>query len=237
MTRTYFSNKVFDMKKKAILLNLVGILILSMCLTLPVTATFSPCGWSGLPMADNIDDVYNYTVGELPEQGIQGALHPEIDISRVFLLGVDLYIEFDATPQIGDNYSYVIFIDVDNDGNSEYLFLTDNTAYYIVLKNESSGLFWNGAAWGSPVAMQSISGNNLTIQDMDEPLGDYYSSARYAVITGYYGDYPSIYADFAPLDPIGGGIPGFSWILACFGIIAILGLLFLQKKRIPSLKL
>ena len=226
------------MKKKAILLNLVGMLILSMCLTLPVTATLSPCGWSALPMTDPIDDVYNRTAAQLPGAGTQGAFHPEIDISRVFLLGVDLYIEFDANPQIGANYIYIIFIDVDNDESSEYRLISDNTAYYIVLQNESSGgLYWNGTGWsGTPVAMQTISGNNLTIQDMDEPLGAYYSSAKYAVMVRYTGDSPILYEDFAPLDPgAGGEIPGFSWILTGFGIIAILGLLFLQKKEIPPL--
>ena len=226
------------MKKKAILLTLAGMLILSMCLTLPVTATLSPCGWSALPMTDNIDDVYNYTAGELPGTGIQGAFHPEIDISRVFLLGVDLYIEFDATPQIAAHYLYTIFIDVDNDASSEYLFTTDTTNNNIVLLNQSDNLYWNGTGWSTiqfAATMQSFSGNNVTIQDMDEPLEDYYSSAKYAVMVSYTGDSPIVYADFAPLDPGAGGIPGFSWILTCFGIIAILGLLFLQKKEIPSL--
>jgi hypothetical protein len=235
----YHYYKGINMKKKGIFLTLLSVFLLSMCLTLPVMAYVSPCGWSALPMTDNADDVYQYNNGDSPWDGTQGAFHPEIDIRRVFLLGGDLYIEFDAPPQIGANYQYTIYIDVDDDAESEYVLISSVISYNIFLLRESDGLYWNGTGWSDgKLIMQSISGNNLTFQDMDEPLPTYYSSAKYAVALGYIGELPTVYSDYAPLDPSGGGgIPGFAWIFTCFGIIAILGLLFLQKRVFPSPKI
>ncbi len=220
------------MKKKVLFLNLFCVLLLSMGLMAPVMAYASPCGWAALPMTDNTDDVYQYADGDSPWDGIQGAFHPEIDIRRVFLLGVDLYIEFDAIPQINADYQYTIYIDIDNDADSEYLLISSQISYNIFLLRESDGLYWNGTGWSATkLIMQSISGNNLTFQDLDEPLPTYYSSAKYMVALGYIGDLPTIYSDYAPLDPSPDEIPGFAWIFTYFGIITILGLMLLQKRR------
>jgi hypothetical protein len=225
------------MKKTILFLTLLGTLVFSLFLTVPVLATPSPCGWSALPMTDAADDVFKYVPPfnpDTPLKGTYGAFHPEIDIRRVFALGPDLYIEFDSTPQIGANYTYTIFIDTNNDENSEYRLLSNYGDHHLNLMRESDGSFWNGTGWSgaNQMTMESISGYNLTFQDMDEYLPTF-NTAKYAVEVYYLGDMPYLYADSAPLNlGGGGGIPGFVWLFTCFGIITILGMVFLYKREI-----
>ncbi len=185
-------------------------------------------------MTDNADDVFQYQYDEAPWSGTQGAFHPEIDIRRVFIIGADLYIEFDSTPQVNAIYPYTIYIDIDNDEDSDYDLL--NTLAYndFYLMRESDGLYWNitgGWSATNQKEMGSISGSNLTFVGLDDCIPTDFSIAKYAVVAGYSGDAPTLYTDYAPLDP-SGGIPGFAWIFTCFGIITLLGMVFLYKREI-----
>jgi hypothetical protein len=226
------------MNKKLLFFPFVGVLLLSLFLPIPVLALSSNWGWSTLPMTDPANDVFQYNIsaGEDPWDGIKGAFHPEIDILRVSLVGVNISIEFAAPPSLAVFHGYSIYIDLNNDGNSEYIVATFSyTVLY--LKRESDGKYWNGTGWGDPINIAFVSGNNLTITELDLAIPFSFSIAKYAVTASYSGDNPIIYKDFAPLDPSpgSGGIPGFAWIFVCFGLIALLGIVLIQKHRLPPL--
>jgi hypothetical protein len=230
------------MNKKVLFL---GILFLSLYLSIPVLALPSNCGWSTLPMTDPADDVIRYNVSvEDPWEGVKVDSHPEVDILRVSFVGVNLSIEFGTIPSLATYHGYSIYIDTDNDEESEYIIATFIYGE-LYLKRESDEYYWNTTnAWsgwtGYPTRknVASVSGSNLTIIDLNLAGIPNYKTAKYAITASNSTLNPIIYKDFAPLDPYDisdGGIPGFAWLFTCFALIALLGIIFLQKRVEPPL--
>ncbi len=220
------------MKKRLIFLGIYSALVVSLLFMVPVTAQYSsPVGWSTLPFSDPVDDVYQYTGDSPCDNGEKGDFHGEIDIKTVFTSGPDLIIEFQSTPPTSDNnYQCTIYIDTNNGGEAEYYIAAGVGSGNLFLVRVSDHLYWNGSGWGSMSYLPtSVSGNNLSIQDMDEPIPTF-ASERYGIVWGYIGADPTLYADYAPNDP-SCGIPGYSWLLALFSILTLMGLILYQRKN------
>jgi len=229
-----FVLKVIYLNKKQVLF---GFFLFLACITLtlaPIFATESPCGWATLPITDPEDDVFMYTMGDYPWEGVKGAYHPELDIVSISISGVDIVTTFAANPIIGGNYQYSFYIDLDANDVADYVTSTGSATGTLYLKRVQDGFYWNGSGWDiiqnkAPLTV-STNGNDLSWQDLDEPIPAF-ASARFALGAGYIGEYPTVYTDFTPQDPINTTIiPGFLFITMLFGLLALFGLVFLLKK-------
>ena len=94
----------------------------------------------------------------------------------------------------------------------------------LFLKRINDSTYWTGSGWGGSMAYlaTSVAGNNLSIQDMDEPISTF-ASERYGIVWGYSGESPTIYGDYAPSDP-NCPIPSFPWVLVLFSVLTIMGI-------------
>jgi hypothetical protein len=224
------------MKKKSIYFGLLSTLVLALSFMLPIVAADSPCqcGWSTMPFTDTVNDVYQYNFGDSPWQGVKVATHDDIDIQVVDFSGNNLIIEFCATPGI-TTQQYSIYFDTNSDGTADYALSCTTGAFYAVRISDYT--YWNGTGWDlwahKAAISHSISGNNLTIQNVNVPISGF-TSAKVAVAVGDTVDYPVLYSDYAPLDP-SGGIPGFPWLITLFSILTLMSLVLLRQKDKISL--
>ena len=171
------------MKKRMIFLGIYSALVVSLLFMVPVTAQYSsPAGWATLPFSDAVNDVYRYT-GDSPCGGDKGSYTTEIDIKTVFASGPDLVIQFQCCPIVGDNlYQCTIYIDTDTDGEAEYYIALGASSGNLFMKRVNDSLYWDGSGWGSMSYLPyAIVDDNLSIQDMDEPLPAF-ASARYGIV-------------------------------------------------------
>jgi hypothetical protein len=221
------------MKKRMIFLTIYSAMFVSLLFVVPVAAQIpSPVGWSSLPFTDPLNDVYEYT-GDTPCNGQKGSYTTEIDLKRVSAVGSDLLIEFQCCPIVGSNlYQCTIYIDTDDDGDTDYFIGMNSTNGQLYLRRTNDSLFWNGTGWGLESALPyTLIGDNLTIQNLDQPLSTF-ASERYAVVWAYIGDAPTFYADYAPNDPdCGSEIPGFPMLVCLFSLLAIMGLIQHQRRK------
>ncbi|MHA1360728.1 MAG: hypothetical protein ACTSRC_21610 [Candidatus Helarchaeota archaeon] len=189
----------------------------------------SPAGWSLLPIVDSADDVYQYT-GTTPCDGAKGAYHGEIDIKTVDANGANLVIEFKSTPIIGDNsYQATVYFDINGDQDTDYYIGLGYTSGNLFLKRLNDSTYWSGSEWASGMTYlnYTISVNNLTIEDIGSAIASF-ASAKFAVVWGYIGENPTLYADYTPNDP-NCPIPSFSVALTIFSLLTIMGLIFLLR--------
>ncbi len=211
------------MKKEMLLFCMLSIWVLSLVAVPPVAARTTAWGWSTLPFTDAADDVYEYTTSQKPAEGIQGDYRNDIDIEAVDFSSTGITIMFNATPVADGPHEYTIDIDKDGNGNSEYH--VSELLGNFFLQRFSDAYYWNGASWSESMSFLaiSISGTNLTISGITTALGSL-ASVKFAIVVGYTGDTPTIYADYAPGEPADAGIPGFSWIFVCLiiGLITLI---------------
>lgn len=219
------------MKKGTIFICLLCVYVVSLTALPPVAARTTSWGWSTLPITDAADDVYQYSEGQSAWEGSQGDYRNEIDIQAVVNTSTGIIIMFNTTPVADGPHEYTIDIDLDGNGNSEY-HISELLGNFFI-QRFSDAYYWNGAAWSESISFiaSSISGNNLTILGITPALGSL-DSAQIAVVVSYTGQSPTIYADYAPGEPSGSSIPGFTWVVACF----IIGIIALKlRSRAPKL--
>ncbi len=228
--------------------------LLGICLILPIGIMYtppstSPCGWVDFDemVTDLEDDVVQYPITGIPEEGTLVDLHPEIDIINVsfisYLAKVSMYaiqIFFAATPVLTTDYAFDMLIDNDSDNIPEYHIYT---AVYVDAKAAptqvyvqrlTDNYYYNGNTWisSADVCTSSAIANRLNIPFNSEAIPEI-TASRIAIITAYIANATNIYADFVPLTPTGGGIPGFSIGFIFFGVLTLLGLgILLQRQRI-----
>jgi hypothetical protein len=221
---------MINMNKKSTFLYFISILVISINVMVPVKALNSPSGWSMLPLTDSENDIFRYNIEDEPWQGIKGEFRDEIDVKGIFLQNTDLVIEFYSTPTVNDwNHGYTIYIDLNEDKESEYLILTTTGFLYLYRENDSN--IWNGTAWSGTLSAfpHSISGNNLTLSNLSGPIPTF-ASAEIAVTVSYFGELPTVYIDFVPFDPTG-GIPSFTWVLTVFSLLTLMGIIFFRERE------
>lgn len=234
------------MKKKTLSQKTCFILFVAVLLTVPTAmvsvdaflySVLMPEEWSTLPITDASGDVWRYP-GESTCRGEQGVYHPEIDIINVAIIGSDLVFEFNSTPTVNNaSYAIRILIDNDTDGNYDYHFDTTFGTGELQLIRKSDNYRWDGAAFISssvPVMSITVSGNNVTIHDVIQPLPSL-PSARLIIVWAYTGEAGYTYMDYALDDPDCTDIPSFSWLLALFSVLTIMGLIIYMRKEKISL--
>jgi hypothetical protein len=222
------------MKGRQFLTGGIGLIVLCLLISVPVLAdgTVSAMGWGTIPLEDPADDVVRYTDSANPAGGILGDYHNELDIISVNMNKGDLCINCNETPLLTANYSYTIYIDITDDGVSDAV-ITWPSFECLILLNLMTYMYWNSTSesWSDSPSNLSYTFNlgQLALDNIDKAIPSI-ASAQIGISIVYWGDPTYIYADFAPFIPSGSGdIPGFPLLLALFGLLTLLGLVYLQR--------
>jgi hypothetical protein len=249
------------LKRNTLYLGLLCFLIVGCYVAIPATSLFAipatnPCGWAELTdtVTDAVDDVVRYELTGNPAGGTEGDYHDEIDIVNVSAVyaprgspgDIDLLIWFADLPGEGEDYTYVLYIDNDTDGQTDYLIFSNYTylpviakAYVWVfyLQRVSDGKYWDDGVWydeGGYNHLNTVitSSKRLYIYNVGraDAIANLYNS-HIGMIAAYTGDPEYIYADYLPIAPQDDNIPGFPWQAILLGIMSLLGISILLRKN------
>ncbi len=221
--------------------------------TIPAT---NPCGWADLTdtIKDTVDDVVRYELTGTPAGGTEGDYHNEIDIVNVSATiaprgspgDIDLLIWFADPPGEDETYTYILYIDNDTDGQTDYIIFTNYTylpitakayVWLFYLQRVSDGKYWNDGVWYDEGGYNHLdfvlfSGNRLYIYDVGraDAIANLYNS-QIGMIAAYTEDPTYIYADYLPTAPQDDKIPGFPWQVILFGIMSLLAISILYRRN------
>ena len=220
------------MKKSHVFLGFISVLVLTLYLMVPVTATGSVVGWKNIPLSDPENDVWSFETRAKPWTGVKGDYHDEIDLKSVAIEGNDLVLEFYDVPKNDTTYVYEILIDTDSDGRSDFdITKTFGNAFWLV-ETAFPNRHWNGTDWVVIASFpHSIIGNKLYLTTVKTAINVFADLAfsKLALNITYTGAAPDFYADYAPSDP--SGIPSFTFVLIIFGLIITLAIVIVQRKN------
>ena len=223
------------MRVKQIFTSTIGIMVISLLFLVPVgvNGATSPVGWAAMPVSDAADDVLRYTDLSKPGKGVLGDYHNEIDLQSITMSKGDLCLNFNETPLLTNDYWYSIYIDSDGDENTDAIIIWPSSGL-LVLFNYSTNTYWNSTSesWSATQSNLSHTFNEgqLALENIDIAISNI-STANIGITVCYVGDPSYYYADFTPLIPDSGGIPGYTFLLTLFSLLTLLGLVFLQQKR------
>jgi hypothetical protein len=224
-----------NLSKKIGLIVLISIAVLLYPAMMPAMAA-NAMGKQNLPIQDPGGDVIRSDdpIGTL--NGPTVGTHPEVDILAAWLhpTNPDLVIEFNTTPII--DADHVITVSVWGDSAiMDYMIMQATGAIRIVKIISLAELdfeYWNPDSdiWQLyPVEIDyMISGNNITFAEVQTAIPDI-ADREVSILAQYKEDSTYIYTDVAPMVDT---IPGFSPLLAIFGILMAIGIVgILQRSK------
>ncbi len=191
-------------------------------------------------MTDAIDDVsYNHTGSPTVFEGT-GDYADWIDFVKINITGSDIIIEFQGTgDRFGDNYSFSISLDVDNDRNVDFAIYYDPVKAGYLMRNQLSAdpyyiYTWNGTKWlatDSTFPSTDI-GRFLTLKTIGNATSDrgYTLNTMTFIATAFLTDQTTfVYADFMP--DVGSEVPGFQGLPLLLSVMTLISLISIWKMK------
>ncbi|MHA1649851.1 MAG: hypothetical protein ACTSYB_06640 [Candidatus Helarchaeota archaeon] len=223
----------------------LGVFLTFICIGLFILPVFGLAyqAFTTFPANDAADDVSWNNTGSLEEFQGSGDYIDWVDIISVSITGEDIVIDFQgAGSRSGENYTFGLSIDVDNDMMPDYVIVYNYYYGGYILQNQKSGsdyygYIWSGSTWlygvYSPLPITDV-GVTLTLKTVVTALnteGYTLSSSKFRLYVFYTDESTFSYGDFLPDLGSAGGIPGFHILPTLFSILTLLALITIYKSK------